>query len=31
VPPGVDIGASVHTVKVGVNYHFGWGGPVARY
>lgn len=27
----VDLGASVHTVKVGVNYHFGWGGPVARY
>lgn len=32
VPPGVDVGASVHTVKVGVNYHFGWGGPiVAKY
>jgi outer membrane immunogenic protein len=27
----LDLGASVHTVKVGVNYHFGWGGPVARY
>jgi outer membrane immunogenic protein len=27
----VDVGASVHTVKVGVNYHFGWGGPAARY
>lgn len=25
----VDVGASVHTVKVGVNYHFGWGGPSA--
>lgn len=32
LPPGVDVGASVHTVKVGVNYHFGWGGPiVAKY
>ncbi len=27
----VDLGASVHTVKVGVNYHFGWGGPAVRY
>lgn len=31
LPPGIDVGASVHTVKVGVNYHFGWGGPAARY
>lgn len=32
LPPGVDVGASVHTVKFGVNYHFGWGGPiVAKY
>jgi outer membrane immunogenic protein len=31
VPPGVDLGASIHTVKVGVNYHFGWSGPVSRY
>jgi outer membrane immunogenic protein len=22
LPPGVDVGASVHTIKVGVNYHF---------
>jgi outer membrane immunogenic protein len=22
LPPGVDLGASIHTVKVGVNYHF---------
>ena len=21
------LGASIHTFKVGVNYHFGWGGP----
>ena len=27
LPPGVDLGASIHTFKVGVNYHFGWGGP----
>jgi len=26
LPPGADLGASFHTVKVGVNYHFGWGG-----
>jgi outer membrane immunogenic protein len=31
LPPGVDVGASVHTIKVGVNYHFGWGGPTVRY
>ena len=31
LPPGVDVGASVHTIKVGVNYHFGWGGPAVRY
>jgi outer membrane immunogenic protein len=30
LPPGVDVGASVHTIKVGVNYHFGWGGPAVR-
>jgi outer membrane immunogenic protein len=23
LPPGIDVGASIHTVKVGVNYHFG--------
>lgn len=28
----VDLGASLHTVKGGINYHFNWGGPVvARY
>jgi outer membrane immunogenic protein len=27
-----DVGASVHSVKAGINYHFNWGGPVvARY
>jgi outer membrane immunogenic protein len=27
-----DLGATVHTVKGGINYHFNWGGPVvARY
>ena len=33
VPPGVSSGAlEIHTVKVGINYRFGWGGPVvARY
>jgi outer membrane immunogenic protein len=32
-PPGVGFGADVHTVKVGINYRFGWGaGPVvAKY
>jgi outer membrane immunogenic protein len=29
---GVGFGADVHTIKVGLNYRFGWGGPVvARY
>ena len=32
LPPGVDVKASFHTVKAGVNYHFNWGGPVvAKY
>jgi outer membrane immunogenic protein len=33
MPGGVGLGATVHTVKAGINYHFGWdGGPlVARY
>src|SRR4051794_6801979 len=33
LPPGVPSGSfDVHTVKVGVNYRFGWGGPVvAKY
>lgn len=32
LPPGADLGASVHTFKVGVNYHFGWGGAAGtRY
>jgi outer membrane immunogenic protein len=33
LPPGVASGAfDVHTVKVGINYRFGWGGPVvAKY
>ncbi|MCA6125996.1 porin family protein [Bradyrhizobium sp. WSM 1704] len=32
VPPGADVGASFHTVKAGINYHFNWGGPVvAKY
>lgn len=26
---GVDLGASIHTVKAGINYHFNWGGPLA--
>jgi outer membrane immunogenic protein len=27
-----DLGATVHTVKGGINYHFNWGGPViAKY
>ena len=30
--PGVSYRDDIHTVKVGVNYHFNWGGPVvARY
>lgn len=29
---GVGLGADVHTIKFGVNYRFGWGGPVvAKY
>jgi outer membrane immunogenic protein len=29
---GLDLDAQTHTVKVGLNYRFGWGGPVsARY
>jgi outer membrane immunogenic protein len=32
VPGGIGFGADVHTVKAGINYRFGWGGPVvARY
>ncbi|HYW64784.1 MAG TPA: porin family protein, partial [Bradyrhizobium sp.] len=33
LPPGVPSGSfDVHTVKAGVNYRFGWGGPVvAKY
>jgi outer membrane immunogenic protein len=33
LPPGVASGAfDVHTVKAGINYRFGWGGPVvAKY
>src|SRR5580704_4070341 len=33
LPPGLPSGSfDVHTVKLGVNYRFGWGGPVvARY
>jgi outer membrane immunogenic protein len=32
IPGGVGFGADVHTVKAGLNYRFGWGGPVAaRY
>jgi outer membrane immunogenic protein len=28
----VDVGATVHTIKAGINYHFNWGAPVvARY
>lgn len=30
IVPGVDVGATVHTVKGGINYHFG-GPVVARY
>jgi hypothetical protein len=30
VPGGIGLGATVNTVKVGVNYHF-FGLPVARY
>jgi outer membrane immunogenic protein len=29
---GIGFGASIHTVKAGINYRFGWDGPVtARY
>jgi outer membrane immunogenic protein len=32
VLPGVDLGATVHTIKGGINYNFNMGGPVvARY
>ncbi len=33
VPGGVGLSATVHTIKAGINYHFGWGGGpvVARY
>jgi outer membrane immunogenic protein len=32
VPGGIGLGVTVNTVKAGINYHFGWGGPVvARY
>ena len=27
-PPGVGLGADVQTIKAGINYRFGWGGPV---
>jgi outer membrane immunogenic protein len=31
-PPGLALGFDVHTVKAGINYRFGWGGPVvAKY
>jgi outer membrane immunogenic protein len=31
-PPGVRFGMDVHTVKAGINYRFGWAGPVvAKY
>jgi outer membrane immunogenic protein len=29
VPGGVGFGADVHTIKGGLNYRFGWGGPAA--
>jgi outer membrane immunogenic protein len=29
VPGGIDLGASIHTVKAGINYHFNWGAPLA--
>jgi len=25
----IELGASIHTIKGGINYHFNWGGPVA--
>lgn len=32
IPGGVGIGLDEHTIKAGLNYRFGWGGPVvARY
>jgi outer membrane immunogenic protein len=31
-PPGLTLGFDVHTVKAGINYRFGWSGPVvAKY
>ena len=31
-PPGLTLGFDVHTVKAGINYRFGWDGPVvAKY
>ena len=31
-PPGFSVGFDVHTFKAGINYRFGWGGPVvAKY
>lgn len=31
-PPGLGLGLDVHTVKAGIDYRFGWGGPVvAKY
>lgn len=31
-PPGIGLAMDVHTLKAGVNYRFGWGGPVvAKY
>jgi outer membrane immunogenic protein len=30
--PGIGLAVDVHTIKAGINYRFGWGGPVvARY
>ncbi|MEH2508938.1 outer membrane immunogenic protein [Nitrobacteraceae bacterium AZCC 1564] len=32
IVPNAELGATVHTVKGGINYHFNWGGPlVAKY
>ncbi len=31
VAPGATFNSDIHTVKLGVNYHFNLGGPVARY
>jgi outer membrane immunogenic protein len=31
-PPDGQLGATIHTIKGGINYHFNWGGPVvAKY